>query len=143
MLELPGAPQEHMDALLRFLLPAARREVDEAGGFLPFGASMAPDGQVELLGPADGDDTAEDQLEDLRALARERRDHLLAVGVCSDVAVTRGAFPEAIRVELEHRDAGPVTWLQPYRNTDDELTWGDRVSLPGQRRTWDGDQGAS
>jgi hypothetical protein len=111
--------------------------VDEAGGFLPFGASMAPDGQVELLGPADGDDTAEDQLEDLRALARERRDHLLAVGVCSDVAVTRGAFPEAIRVELEHRDAGPVTWLQPYRNTDEELTWGERVSLPGERRTWD------
>lgn len=126
-----------MEALLRFLLPAARREVDMAGGFLPFGASMAPDGQVELLGPLEGGDAAERQLDDLRALARERADHLLAIGVCSDVAVTRGSFPEAIRVEIEHRDAGPITWLQPYRNTDEELAWGETVSLPGERRTWD------
>jgi len=121
---LPGDPEDHMEALLRFLLPAARREVDEAGGFLPFGASMSPDGQVELLGPPDDRETAEQQLDDLRTLARERRGHLLAVGVCSDVTVTRGPFPEAIRVELEHRDAEPVTWLQPYLNTDEELSWG-------------------
>jgi len=137
MTTLPGDPLDHMEALLRFLLPAAQREVDEAGGFLPFGASMAPDGQVELLGPADGEETAEQQLDDLRELARERRGHLLAIGVCSDVSVTRGAFPEAIRIELEHRDAEPVTWLQPYLNTDDELAWGERVSLPGERRTWE------
>lgn len=138
MTTLPGAPHDHMDALLRFLLPAARREIDEAGGFLPFGASMAVDGQVELLGPADGDDPIDVQLETLRALARERREHLVALGVCSDVTVTSGGFPEAIRVELEHRDTDPVTWLQPYRNTDEELTWGERQSLPGERRTWDG-----
>lgn len=125
-----------MEALLRFLLPAARREVDRAGGFLPFGASMAPDGEVELLGAGGEGGTEEEQLADLRAAARARAGQLLAVGVCSDVTVARGAFPEAIRVELEHRDAEPVTWLQPYRNTDDELTWGDRISLPGERRTW-------
>jgi hypothetical protein len=134
---VPGEPHEHMDALLRFLLPAARREVDEAGGFLPFGATMAPDGQVELLGPADADDAPQEQLDTLRALARERRDHLLAIGVCTDVTVAAGSFPEAIRVELEHRDADPITWLQPYRNTDEQLSWGDRASLPGERRTWE------
>ena len=133
---LPGEPQDHMDALLRFLLPAARREVDESGGFLPFGATMAPDGEVELLGPADAEDSPQEQLDTLRALARERRDHLLAAGICSDVSVPRGSFPEAIRVELEHRDGEPITWLQPYRNTDDELAWGEQVSLPGARRTW-------
>jgi hypothetical protein len=126
-----------MDALLRFLLPAARHEIDMAGGFLPFGASMAADGQVELLGPADPDETEDDQLDQLRTLARERRGHLIAVGLCSDVTVARGTYPEAIRVDLEHRDADPVTWLQPYRNTDQDLTWGDRVSLPGERWTWD------
>jgi hypothetical protein len=134
---VPGEPHEHMDALLRFLLPAARREVDEAGGFLPFGATMAPDGQVELLGPADADDAPQEQLDTLRALARERRDHLLAIGVCTDVTVAAGSFPEAIRVELEHRDADPITWLQPYRNTDEQLSWGERASLPGERRTWE------
>lgn len=134
---VPGEPHEHMEALLRFLLPAARREVDEAGGFLPFGATMAPDGQVELLGPADAGDAPQEQLDTLRALARERRDHLLAVGVCADVTVAVGAFPEAIRVELEHVDADPITWLQPYRNTDEELSWGERTSGPGERRTWD------
>ena len=138
MTALPGEPRDHMDALLRFLLPAARREIDEAGGFLPFGASMAVDGQVELLGPADGEDPIDEQLDTLRALARERRDHLVALGVCSDVTLSRGDFPEAIRVELEHRDGEPVTWLQPYRNTDEELAWGERVSGPGERRTWDG-----
>jgi hypothetical protein len=128
-----------MEALLRVLLSAARREVDRAGGFLPFGASMAPDGQVELLSEVASGGTEEDQLDTIREAARARaeRGELLAVGVCSDVTVVRGTFPEAIRVELEHRDADPVTWLQPYRNTDEELSWGERVSLPGERRTWD------
>lgn len=134
-MELPGDPADHMEALLRFLLPAAQREIDRSGGFLPFGASMAPDGEVKVL-DAGGGASEQEQLDALRDDARLRAGGLLAVGICADVNVTRGAFPEAIRVELEHRDAGPVTWLLPYRNTDDELTWGDRVSMPGERRTW-------
>lgn len=139
---LPGEPSDHMEALLKVLLSAAHREVDRAGGFLPFGASMAPDGEVELLDAGgtgrNKERTQEEQLLALRASARAGRDRLLAVGVCLDVALARGAYPEAIRVDLEHRDADPVTWLQPYRNTDDELTWGERVPMPGERRTWDG-----
>jgi hypothetical protein len=123
---LPGDPSDHMEALLRFLLAAAQREVDRAGGFLPFGASMAPDGELQVLDAGEGG-SEHDQLDALRADARGRARELLAVGICADVTVTRGAFPEAIRVELE---------LLPYRNSDNELTWGERVSVPGERRTW-------
>jgi len=134
-MELPGDPGDHMEALLRFLLPSAQQAIDRAGGFLPFGASMASDGEVQVLDPGVGG-SEQEQLDSLREDARVHAGSLLAVGICTDVTVTRGAFPEAIRVELEHRDAGPVTWLLPYRNTDDELTWGDQVPMPGEPRTW-------
>ena len=122
---------------MRFLLPAARREVDLSGGFLPFGATMTPHGQVEMLS-ADPEGSEQAQLDDLREEARARagQGELLAVGVCSDVTVTDNAFPNAIRIELEHRDAEPVTWVAPYRITDDELGWGEPASVPGERRTW-------
>jgi hypothetical protein len=124
-----------MDALLRFLVPFAQRQIDEHGGFRPFGASMAPDGELEALVGDDAVDV-DQELDGVRALARERADGLLAVGICSDVGLDDGAYPGGIRVELEHRDADPITCILPYRNTDEELAWGEIVALPGERRTW-------
>ncbi|MGE5225492.1 MAG: hypothetical protein ACM3OO_01305 [Planctomycetaceae bacterium] len=137
MNDLPGAPQEHMDALLKFLVPFAQRQVDLYGGFAPFGASMAPDGELEVLTPGDGT-TVEQQLEEVREHARDRAGDgsLLALGVCSEVDLPPGEFEEGIRVELEHRDADPITCVLPFRSTDDELTYGEIVALPGRRRTW-------
>ena len=133
---LPGEPSDHMDALMRLLVPAARREIDRSGGFLPFGVSMALDGEVEMLS-ADPSGSELEQLEDLRALARARagQGELLAVGVCSDVNVA-GRTLQAIRIELEHRDADPVTWMVPYLNTVEELGWGEPVPAPGERLIW-------
>lgn len=134
---LPGLPADHMDALMRLLLPTARREVDLSGGFLPFGVSMALDGEVEML-TADPAGSEQDQLDDLRQQARTRavRGELLAVGVCADVTVTRGSFTQAIRIELEHRDAEPVTWVAPYTSSDEQLGWGELISAPGERIIW-------
>lgn len=123
-----------MDALLGFLLPLARRQIDEQGGFHPFGASMSPDGELRMLAseaePGDG------QLDALRTDAKTRAIDLIAVGICADVTLPPGDFPEAIRIELEHRDADPSTCLVPYRNSDEELTFADPVRLDGERRSW-------
>jgi hypothetical protein len=137
MSDVPGAPAEHMDALLKFLVPFAQRQVDLYGGFAPFGASMAPDGELEVLTPGDGS-TVEQQLREVREHARARADDgvLLAIGVCSEVDLPPGEFEEGIRVELEHRDAEPITCVLPFRSTDEELTFGEIVAVPGRRRTW-------
>jgi hypothetical protein len=134
--EVPGKPNEHMDALLRFLVPFAQRQIDRSGGFAPFGASMAPDGELKAMTTDDGD--AEAQLAQMRDDARAEADdgHLLAVGICSDVNLTTDGFSEAIRIELEHRDAEPITCVLPYRNTDEELVFGEILAIPGDRRTW-------
>jgi hypothetical protein len=132
---LPGTPADHLDALLRFLLPTAQRLVDEQGGFHPFGASMSPDGELRMLESEDG--SGDEQLAALRLHAAAQADDLLAVGICADVTLEgRDVFPEAIRIELEHRDASPTTCLVAYRNTDEELTFADAVTLEGERRTW-------
>jgi hypothetical protein len=124
-----------MEVLLRFLLPTAKRQLDEQGGFHPFGASMAPDGELTMLVGTAG--TGDAQLAALRADAHAGASRLLAVGICADVTLEgREAFPEAIRIELEHRDAPPSTVVVAYRNTDDELTFADPVRLEGERRTW-------
>jgi hypothetical protein len=123
-----------MEALLRFLLPTARRQIDEQGGFHPFGATMALDGELQLLGSTDGPEEA--QLEALRTNARTLADGLVAVGICADVTIAGDGSGEAIRIELEHRDARPSTCLVPYRNNDDELTFGEPVRLEGERHIW-------
>ena len=41
----PGEPRDHMNALLSLLVPFARDTIGEHGEFLPFGATMLPDGE--------------------------------------------------------------------------------------------------
>ena len=97
-----------MDALMRLLLAYARAAVATDDGFAPFGASMAPDGELET--------SSAEELDVLREELRGRADRgeLLAVGVCTDVVVDVPAS-RAIRVELEHRDAEPLTCVLPFR----------------------------
>lgn len=134
MTSLPGTPEDHLDALVRFLLPAAQREIDRQGGFRPFGASMAGDGELRMLEAGEGSD--EEQLEALRADAASRQAELIAVGICADVTLPDPDHPEAIRIELEHRTGQPATHVVPYRNTDEELTFATPIRLEGSRRTW-------
>ena len=119
-----------MDALMRLLLAYARAAVATDDGFAPFGASMAPDGELET--------SSGEELDVLREELRGRADRgeLLAVGVCTDVVVDVPAS-RAIRVELEHRDAEPLTCVLPFRLGEERPAWGELTSMPGERRTWD------
>lgn len=136
----PGEPRDHMNALLSLLVPFARDTIGEHGEFFPFGATMLPDGELQVAASWEGDErpTAEQVLDTVRAGLRERADRgeLLASGVVSGVEIVEGDYPLGIRVELEHRDADPVTCLVPYREVDGGYEYGDVVAYEGERRTW-------
>jgi hypothetical protein len=141
MPSLPGEPRDHMDALLRVLIPFAQRSLAEHGTFFPFGASMAPDGEVEaLVGETSEEVPPAAEVLDLLYLglrARADAGQLLAAAIATDVTIPEGEWPEGIRVELEHRDADPVTCVLPYREREDGFDYGTLVAFTGQRRTWD------
>lgn len=138
---LPGDPSDHMNALLKVLLPFARDSVGDHGGFFPFGASLALDGELEAAAAYEGNDepTPDEVLVTIRESVRERagRGELIASGVCSGVTIEEGEFPLGIRVELEHRDGEPITCVVPYRDDGGGYEWGAPFSFPGERRTWD------
>ena len=92
-------------------------------GFAPFGASMAPDGELET--------SSAEELDVLREELRGRADRgeLLAVGVCTDVVVDVPAS-RAIRVELEHRDEEPLTCVLPFRLDEERPAWGSSRRCP-------------
>jgi len=130
-----------MDALLRVLVPFAKRSLDEHGTFFPFGASMAPDGEVEaLVGETSAQAPPADEVLELLYVglrARAAAGELLAAAIATDVTIPQGEWREGIRVELEHRDADPITCVLPYREGDEGYDYGTLVALTGQRRTWD------
>ncbi|HTG48312.1 MAG TPA: hypothetical protein VK646_11725 [Actinomycetota bacterium] len=121
-----------MDALLRLVLAYARTEVAVGDGVTPFGASMAVDGELETASGADPDE--------VRGIFRTRaeRDELVAVAVCTGVVLGEPAFTDAIRVEIEHRDDEPITFVLPYRVDEgrERPEWGELTAGPGERRTW-------
>jgi hypothetical protein len=130
-----------MNALMRVLLPFARDSIQRYGGFYPFGASMAPDGELDTAtgpGTRDGEAEPEDVLESIRASLKRRADDgdLVAVGICSEVTIDDGEFPLGIRVEMEHRDDEPVTCVVPYRQSGESFEYGDVFAYVGERRTW-------
>lgn len=137
---LPGEPREHMDVLLSFLIPFARQALERDDGFFPFGASMAPDGELHAVGGYEGPGkpTASQVFELIVHGLRERArlGEVLATGVCVDVDLTEKEFPLGIRVELEHRDTDPVTCVVPYRRGDEGYEFGEMIAFEGERNTF-------
>ena len=137
---LPGEPREHMDVLLGFLVPFAQQALQRDDGFYPFGASMAPDGELQAVGGYEGpgEPTASQVFELIvHGLGeRAKAGELLATGVCVDVQLPEQEFPLGIRVELEHRYADPVTCVLPYRRGDEGYEFGEMLAFEGQRNTF-------
>jgi hypothetical protein len=130
-----------MNALMRVILPFARDSIQRFGGFYPFGASMALDGELETeTGPGNhtGEAEPETVLDSIRATRTVRADSgdLIATGLCSEVTIDDGDFPLGIRVEMEHRDDEPVTCVVPYRQTEEGFEYGDVFAYVGEHRTW-------
>jgi hypothetical protein len=129
-----------MRALLSVLLPFARDAITERGDVYPFGATMLPDGELQAAETwhGDGVPTAEEVLSAVRAGLRARADRgeLLATGVVAGVTLEGGDHDLGIRVELEHRDADPVTWVVPYRSDAERYDEGTPFTVSSERHTW-------
>lgn len=105
-----------MNELLGLCIPFAQEQIEEQGEFHPFGAMLATDGGARFAGAA-----VELELPDAAELivrlntafrASAEAGEIRASAVCADVRADGG---EAIRLDVEHRDAGPMTFLVPYR----------------------------
>ena len=135
-----GEPDDHMRALLGVLLPFARDAIAEHGDVFPFGATMLPDGEMQAAATWQGEGTpaSEDVLLAIRTGLRDRaaRGELLATGVAAGVTIGGGTHDLGIRVELEHRDAEPVTWIVPYRSDEERYEEGTPFTVEGERHTW-------
>ena len=128
-----------MDALLRLLVPHGRRSVAAFGTVTPLGASMGSDGEVRTVAGPEADVAPGVVLASVYAELRSAADagDVLASGVISDVTFADAEWPDGLRVELEHRDAEPITFVLPYRASETGTVWSDAVTIPGTRRTWD------
>lgn len=115
-------PIDVLEDLLHQVLPAALERLTERGGFHPFGAGRAPDGETWFVAAFDG--VVRPPGGDLMAMLEERlggaarAGEYVAVALASDVKL-RGAAGresrEAVRVFLEHADGACVEILMPYR----------------------------
>lgn len=136
MSELPGEPVDHMNALLRLLLPFARSSIVTHGTLEPLGACMATDGELET---AQADGNPSEAVDEIRGGFRGRADRgeLVAAGICTAVALDEEGWPGGVSIQLEHRDSEPFTLVHPYRRTDDgTTTWGEAFRIPGHRSIW-------
>jgi hypothetical protein len=106
-----------MNELLGLCIPFAQQMIEQHGEFHPFGAAMSTEGRPQLAGAA-----VDRELPDAPELivlfneafqARARAGEIRACAVCADVRIDDGR--EAIRIDVEHRDAQPMLFLVPYR----------------------------
>jgi len=116
---MPAA--DEMDALLDALVGFARKMLVQRSAFYPFAAEVTSDGRVQMV-TADLD-AAEPPSEVVLAALHERlrgdasRGEVRAAGTCADVRIEADdgdGSSDAIRVEIEHRDADPVRVFLPY-----------------------------
>jgi hypothetical protein len=105
-----------MNELLGLCIPFAQQQLEEQGEFHPFGALLSAEGRAQFAGAA-----VEVELPDASDLiirlntvfrARAQAGEIRASAVCADVRADGG---DAIRLDVEHRDGGPMLFLVPYR----------------------------
>ena len=144
-----GAARADYERLYAAALTHAIGMIHAQGTFVPFALTLGPTGQSmgEVrpdLGPRRGRQTADqvvaqvrEQLEE-RAAAGEVRCSVLL----SDVRLLKrddGGVPDAVRLELEHRDAEPLTLAVPYTpeaGEADEPALHPALALPAERHVF-------
>jgi hypothetical protein len=150
MQPISGTPTETIDAEMHAVLQECLRVgIDYLGKydtFLPFALLFRPDDKLERIevGTTDGSTDVDTQAayEALVESIRGRAPELHAVGLVTDVQLSRDETVEheAIRVELEHRDAGGralAAWMTYERGDGGAPTFSDELgSTDMPRRFW-------
>jgi len=127
-----GQSEEAVQAELREVLGAAlgtaQEHMEQNGGFLPFGVTLADDGELRLVmvSPgeldADGNLDAETMLADVIELLRQGRDGYKAVAFASDVTLPEHGS-DGIHAAAEHRSGGLMAAVVPYDATPEGFTF--------------------
>lgn len=137
----PPAPADEIETLVNTLVPFARRMLERHGSFVPFAATVALDGELQMLAAdASPDTSAADAallLEDgLRTAAADGK--IRACGVCTDVRIDGDDGElEAISVALEHAERDPLRIFVSYEVTaSGEHGFGKPIAAPGQRKVF-------
>lgn len=122
-------------------LGMAQEHLEQNGGFLPFGVTLADDGELRLVlvtppepVPEDGDTSggdefesvyeAEAMLDDLVELLRQGREDIRALAIASDVTLPEHGS-DGIHAAAEHRSGGLMAAILPYEMTATGYVYGD------------------
>ena len=105
-----------MNELLGLCIPFAQEQIEEQGEFHPFGALLSADGRAQFAGASTDRELpdAPELIVRLNTAFRAKADagEIRASAVVADVRVDGG---DAIRLDVEHRDGGPMLFLVAYR----------------------------
>ncbi|MDQ4504258.1 hypothetical protein [Sinomonas sp. ASV322] len=130
----------HDDDMLRELhdvlgtaLAMAQEQIEKNGGFLPYGVTLADDGELRLVlvappEPEDDEDPEADldadvMLADLVELLRQSRGTYRAVAFATDVTLPDHGS-DGIHAAAEHRGGGLLAAILPYEMTADGYVYG-------------------
>jgi hypothetical protein len=131
-------PREEIELLLRYLLPVAEEELNRAGEFRPYAATLDSEGEVSSVIAAGGQEP--DVAELLLALHAKLREQaadgeIRASGIAADVTLTdpdSGEETDAVQLELDHVETDAVDIYVPYTSGDEGIRFGDLVAAAGQ-----------
>jgi hypothetical protein len=128
-------PRKEIDLLLRVVTRLAQKRL-EKGGFIPFGAVLGSNRDVQLLMPEGwAKDCTRDEVEtywyaELRKHAA--KDGCKVVCFCSDVGVPMeaGQYILAVNVYIEHPQAEAVNMFYPYtKNSESHVEFGQPTTV--------------
>ncbi len=128
-------PREEIDLLLRVVTRLAQKQL-EKGGFIPFGAVLGANREVQLLMPGGWKkDSTRDEVENY--WYAELRKHAAKVGCkcvcfCADVGVPieSGGYLLAVNVYIEHPQAEAANLFYQYsQNPGPDVTFGQPITV--------------
>jgi hypothetical protein len=132
-----------IELLMNTALEIAQNQLEQNGGFFPFGLSIAfdhddDDDEVDLLEASPDDEDAEiDEEEALDALVEvlgEARGDIRAGAVAFDAVIDDDW--DAITVLVQHITGESVDVQLPYRTVGGERMWGEPEQTEGTLQIW-------
>jgi hypothetical protein len=133
--------QDDLDRLADVTIAAARNFLDRNGQFIPFPMAVKADGELALIGLTQPETPevplAQEVIEGIVELFRDRRDSIRALAIAADVQVP-SELTDAIEVRLEHRDGISISVLVPYRRDplDDSYEYEEPRAQVGEAVIW-------
>jgi hypothetical protein len=135
--------RDEMELLLGEGIRVATRFLEKRGGFSAFAVGLAYDGQLRHIMAHTGEEQPEADphiaatVQALRSYAA--KGEIRASALVSDVRIR--SAPEvspgdAIRVQIEHADASPVTCYLPYRLVGKKLQPGELFAEEGESQVF-------